>query len=255
MCHIAPCYFNMKELYHYTSFKTLFRIIKPNGVEWLARYYKYFDQKDYDWIRDEAKPIIEEMCVANNWKFDPDFEMYRPYLISFCRSEKSDYMWKEFGENHEGIIIAINEDVLRKEATLLSNIPALLVPCEYINTKWNKTMLIGSINKIAKAIDLCPNDDRLLFASVGLMQGCFNEEQEIRYVTIEQKLASYVLDENEIVKKIPYEPKVYEKYIPFPKELVSRIILGRENSSQDYEDVKYYIKNCGYSPDIVSLQY
>ncbi len=230
-------------------------MIKSDGIEWLARYYKYFSQTDYAWIRDDARPIIEEMCVANNWKFDPDFEMYRPYLISFCRCENSDYMWERFGENHEGIIIAINEDVLRKEATLLSKIPALLVLCEYISKKWNKILLIDSINKIAKAIDLCPDDDKLLFASVGLMQGCLNEEQEVRYVTIEQKIADYILDNNGDIKKIPFEPKVYERYIHFPKEMLSRIIIGRDNTSQDYEDVKNYIVSCGYSPDIVSIQY
>ena len=36
-------------LYHYTSFKTLFEIVKPDRINWLARYYKYFSKKDYEW--------------------------------------------------------------------------------------------------------------------------------------------------------------------------------------------------------------
>lgn len=244
-------------LYHYTSFQTLFEIVKPDKVIWIARYYKYFSKKDYEWIKNEAQPIVQEICKENSWWFDPDFQMYRPYIISFCASRNSKYMWKYFGSGGHGINLVINEDILRNEATLLSKVPALVVPCKYIKTRWTKKGLKETIMNIAKSESLqgCQDDDRLLFATMGLLKNQFWKQKEVRYVTIEQKLAEVTYNDGDIVIT-PYDVQEdkYDKFIHFPKELLKKVILGKESPEHNYYKAKNYLICCGYSPDIITKQ-
>lgn len=247
----------MDLLYHYTSLQNLNNIVKPNSLIWRARYYKYFNKKDYEWIRNDAQPIVQEICNEHNWQFDPDFQVYRPYIISFCKSHNSKYMWKYFGDDGHGINLVINEDILRKEATLLSKIPSLIVPCEYIKTRWTRSGLKKRILAIAesKSLQDCQDDDKMLFATVGLLKNHYWPQKEIRYVTIEQKIAEIDYKDGGAVVT-PYEvpENKYDKFIPFPKELLNGVILGKETSQQDFDNASYYLISCGYSPNIIRKQ-
>ena len=244
-------------LYHYTSFQTLFEIVKPDRIIWQARYYKYFSKKDYEWIRNEAQPIVQEICKDNSWWFDPDFQMYRPYIISFCTSPNSKYMWKYFGNDGLGINLVVNEDILRNEATLLSKVPALIVPCEYIKTRWTKKGLKETIMNIANSESLqeCQDDDRLLYATMGLLKEHYWKQKEIRYVTIEQKIAEVNYNDGDIIV-IPYEvpENQFNKFVDFPKEMLNGIILGKDISQQNFYKARNYLISCGYSPDILKKQ-
>lgn len=244
-------------LYHYTSFQTLFEVVKPDRIIWLAKYYKYFSKNDYEWIRNEARPIIQEICKEYNWWFDPDFPMYRPYIISFCRSKNSKYMWKYFGNEGRGINLIINDEILRNEATLLSKVPALIVPCEYIKKGWTKNSLKKTIVSIANSeyLQSCQDDDRLLYATIGLLKEHFWRQKEIRYVTIEQKIAEVNYNDGAVVVA-PYEvsENQFNKYVDFPKKLLSGVILGKEVPLKDFYMAKDYLINCGYSSDIIRKQ-
>lgn len=247
----------MNNLYHYTNYCNLKKIIKPDAITWLARYYKYFTKNDYEWIRNEAQPYVQELCIKYNWSFDPDFQMFRPYIISFCKEKNSQYMWKHFGDDGKGINLIINEEVLRKEATLLSKVPALIVPCEYIKSKWTGSGLKKTIMRITENESLhnCQNDDRLLFATMGLLKNHYWRQKEIRYVTIEKKQAEvqYI---NGDVAVVPYEVPVdkYDIFINFPKELLKGVVLGRKTIKKDFDNTKKYLVSCGYNPDIIKKQ-
>ena len=239
----------MKEVYHYTKLKYLQDIIKPDGCIWLARYYKYFSLKDYEWIRNEAHPIIEEICKERKWWYDPNFPMYKPYIISFCKSIDSQYMWKYFGDNGKGINIVVDEIVLEENATLQSKTPALLIPCEYINPKWTKNKLKEKILKIAesKTVAELQDDDRLLYSAIGILNNSYWKQKEIRYVTIENRVSS-INWENSNVKVVPFvlPRNEWGKFIPFPKELIKGIILGRETTEEQFKDVTNYLIKSGY---------
>lgn len=247
----------MKLLYHYTFLQNLYNIVKPNGLIWLARYYKYFNEKDYEWIRNEAQPIVLEICKEHNWSFDPDLQMLRPYIISFCKSPNSEYMWKYFGNDNHGVNLVISEDVLRKEATLLSENPSIIILGEYIKAKWTRTELKKSILKIAesKLLHNCHDEDRMLFATIGLLRNHYWRQKEIRYITIEKNFAKVEYNNGEITL-IPYEvPKSeYDKFISFPKDLLHRVILGKETSQRDFENASIYLANCGYPPSVIRKQ-
>ena len=166
-------------------------------------------------------------------------------------------MWKYFGDGGRGINLVINEEILGNESTLLSKVPALIVPCEYIKTKWTKSELKSSILRIAESesVQGCQDDDGILYATMGLLKNHYWRQKEIRYVTIEQKFAEVTFKDGDAIVT-PYEvPKdKYDKYIHFPKELLSGVILGKQTTLQDFDNANKYLISCGYSPDIIRKQ-
>lgn len=252
----------MGNLYHYTKFCNLQKIVSQDKLNWKATFYKKFKGVDYEWIRSEAKNIIAEICIENNWWFDPDFKLYEPYIISFCRNANSEDMWEEFGCGGSGIVLVIDETILVQEASLISkdsnqphNIPARIIPCEYINKQWTKELLKEKILKIANSYTLkeCTNDDRLSFAAMGIMQKALKDEQEIRYVNLVAKVSSFYWNDGEVIK-VPYivQEDDYSKIISFPHYLLKGVILGKKTSNKQGEEARKYLVGCGYSPNILT---
>ena len=240
-------------LYHYTSISNIEKIVRPDKVDLIATYYQQFAEKDYAWIRTEGKILVKELCEEFGYEYDPDYLAHRPYITSFCASPYSDYMWSVFGDHGEGVTLVINEQILYEEASLVENY-ARIIPCEYIDPQSDKQKKKDIIMKIASSDYLydCPNDDRLMFAVMGVMQNKFYEEQEIRYVQIE-KLLSTVHNKDGMVQvekyNVPQEKWI--KHLFYPKELVEGIILGKNVEQDDFDYYKQYMMECGYSPDSV----
>lgn len=241
-------------LYHYTSISNIEKIVRPDKVDLIATYYQKFAEKDYAWIRTEGKILVKELCEEFGYEYDPYYLAHRPYIISFCTSPYSDYMWSVFGYNSEGATLVLNEQTLCEEASLIENY-ARIIPCEYINPLSDKQKKKETIMKIASSDYLydCPNDDRLMFAVMGVMQNKFYEEQEIRYVQIEKLLSTVQYKDGMVqVEKYNVPSDKWAKHVHFPKNILERIILGRNVDQYDYDYFKNYLIDCGYNPDIVS---
>lgn len=240
-------------LYHYTSISNIEKIVRPNIVDLIATYYQKFAEEDYAWIRTEGKILVKELCEEFGYEYDPDYLAHRPYITSFCTSPYSDYMWSVFGDNGEGATLVINEQILCEEASLVENY-ARIIPCEYIDPKSEKQKKKDIIMKIASNDYLydCPNDDRLMFAVMGVMQNKFYEEQEIRYVQIEKLLSTVHYKDGVVqVEKYNVPEEKWIKHLFYPKELIEGIILGKNVDQEDYNYFKKYMIECGYSPDSV----
>lgn len=240
-------------LYHYTSISNIEKIVRPNIVDLIATYYQKFAEEDYAWIRTEGKILVKELCEEFGYEYDPDYLAHRPYITSFCTSPYSDYMWSVFGENGEGATLVINEQILCEEASLVENY-ARIIPCEYIDPKSEKQKKKDIIMKIASNDYLydCPNDDRLMFAVMGVMQNKFYEEQEIRYVQIEKLLSTVHYKDGMVqVEKYNVPEEKWIKHLFYPKELIEGIILGKNVDQKDYNYFKNYMIECGYGPDSV----
>ena len=107
----------------------------------------------------------------------------------------------------------------------------------------------------SESLQECQDDDKLLYATMGLLKEHYWRQKEIRYVTIEQKIAEVNYDDGDIII-IPYEvpENQFNKLVDFPKELLNGIILGKETSKQDFYKARKYLISCGYSPDIIRKQ-
>lgn len=243
----------MKQLHHYTELRNLDKIVKADCIDLYAKYYEEYKKDDYMWIKDRAIPLVKELCKEYNWWHDPDYLAFNPYITSYCTIRNSDYMWKEFGENGEGVILSFNEEILKQETSLIRN-GSCLIPCEYIDPNSDDNHIKNKIMEIAKSdlLQDCPNDDKLMFGAIGLMQKKFFDEQELRYVRIEKKIAE--------IKYVDGEVKVEEYIVPnddrirhaiFPKEMLVGITFGKEVSKYDIEYYSEYIRRWGYTSEIV----
>lgn len=236
-------------LYHYTKLSNIEKIVRLDKIDLIATYYQKFAKDDYVWIREEGKILVKELCKELNYEYDPDYLAHRPYITSFCTSPYSDYMWKVFGDNGEGVALVFNEQKLCEEASLIENY-ARIIPCEYIDPKSEKQKKKDVIMKIASSYYLynCPDDDRLMFAVMGVMQNGFYEEQEIRYVQIEKLLFNGYYENGEAALKKYVVPKnKWVRHIHFAKEVLEGIIIGKNVEQCDFDYYQKYMLKCGYA--------
>ena len=240
-------------LYHYTKLSNIEKIVRPDKIDLIATYYEKFAKADYAWIREEGKTLVKELCEEFGYEYDPDYLAHRPYITSFCTSPYSDYMWKVFGDNGEGVALVFNEQKLCEEASLIENY-ARIIPCEYIDPKSEKQKKKDVIMEIASSDYLynCPDDDRLMFAVMGVMQNKFYEEQEIRYVQIEKLLFNGYYENGEAVLKKYVVPKdKWIKHIHFAKDVLEGIIIGKNVEQCDFDYYQKYMLKCGYTPESI----
>ena len=240
-------------LYHYTKISNIEKIVRPNKIDLIATYYEKFAKADYAWIREEGKILVKELCEEFGYEYDPDYLAHRPYITSFCTSPYSDYMWKVLGDNGEGVALVFNEQKLCEEASLIENY-ARIIPCEYIDPKSEKQKKKDVIMEIASSDYLynCPDDDRLMFAVMGVMQNKFYEEQEIRYVQIEKLLFNGYYENGEAVLKKYVVPKdKWIKHIHFAKDVLEGIIIGKNVEQCDFDYYQKYMLKCGYTPESI----
>ena len=242
-------------LYHYTKLSNIEKIVRPDIINLIATYYEKFAKDDYAWIREEGKTLVKELCEELGYNYDPDYLAHRPYIVSFCTSPNSDYMWKEFGEDGDGVALMFNEQILREHASLIDNY-SQIIPCEYIDTNYDREKKKAAILKIAKSnyLEACPDDDKLMFAVMGVMQNRFYYEQEIRYVQIEKLLYTVrYLEGNAHVEKYIVPTDKWTKHICFSKDILDGIILGKNVGKHDFEYFKNYMHEYGYGFDKIFI--
>ena len=245
----------MKGLCHYTSIDSLLEIISSDEVNIIATYYKQYGKDDYSWIRERGKRIVKELCVEHNWKYDPGDLAYNPYIISFCTNANSYYMWNKFkGEGTEAMIsldpcLFLNSiSIYRLES---------LVPCKYVSPNATDVEIKNAVLDIIsnECFENLEKGELLKLAIMGVMQGKFWDEEEIRYVKL-CSLYARVNPANDGPQVIKCEDIEQDNFIriPFPKGIINSVCLRNDISDEDYEDVLNHIVKCGYSPEIISKQ-
>ena len=238
----------MNYLYHYTRLNNIEKIIKNDHVDLIATYYQRFAADDYAWIKKNAEPIIQEICEDNHWRFDIDRLSYNPYVISFCKSANSMHMWKEFGDNGEGIALVFNQERLKEETSSFMNY-ACMVPCEYIYPNSERLQIKNTIIRIANSelLDVCTDDDKLIFAAMGVMQSKFYNEMEIRYVQIEERVFTASYNDGDVkIEEYNVPKEDWERHILFSKDIMEGVIFGKYVDSDDIISFKEYFSQCGF---------
>ncbi len=238
----------MTSLYHYTKLSNLEKIVKTDSIDLIANFYEKFNQKDYAWIKKYAESIVREICEEKNWKYDPDILSHRPYIISFCEKTNSKYMWRYFGNKRKGIVLEFNQEKLCQEANSTDNY-ACLVPCKYVSSNKDREKIKHIIMEIANDDLLCENTeaDKHIFAVMGIMMDNYSQQKEVRYVQIEQKLCtvSYKKGE-ERIKNYVVQEEDWSRHLFFPKDILTKVIFGKNVDDDDVRKYTDYLKNMGY---------
>lgn len=245
----------MKELCHYTSIDSLLKIVLPEMVDFIATYYKQHGKDDYCWIRERGKRIVKELCEEHNWKYDPGDLAYNPYIISFCKNDNSYYMWNNFSGKGTEAMISLNPYLFWSSISIYEL--ESLVPCKYVSLNATDDEIKNAVLDIIdnECFEDIEKEELLKLAIMGVMQGKFWEEEEIRYVKLCPLYARVnpTIDEPQVIKceNIEQENSVH---IPFPKGIINYVILRNDVSDNDYEDVVTHMVKCGYPPRFVRKQ-
>lgn len=245
----------MNKLCHYTSIDSLLKIVLPDGIDIIATYYKLHGKDDYDWIRERGKRIVKELCEEHNWKYDPEDLAYNPYIISFCNNDNSYYMWNKFNRIGTEAMISLDPYLFWSSISIY-NLESL-VPCKYVSHNATDLEIKNAVLDIIanECFENLEKEDLLKLAIMGVMQGKFWYEEEIRYVKLCSLYAkvNHASDGPQVIK---CEDIVQDNFIriPFPKDIINGVCLRNDISDEDYEDVLNHIIRCGYSPDIIKKQ-
>lgn len=242
-------------LYHYTSIDYLLKIVTPFDIDFIATYYKYYKKYNYEWIKDKGESIVQKICIVNNWKFDPAHLSYDPYIVSFCTNPDSYYMWNEFNGHGSEVMISFNLDLFLFAIGIVKL--ECLVPCVYINEKPSDNEIVDAVMQIMSSdfFEDIEQEDILKLAIMGVMQGQFNQEEEIRYVKLcSRYMTVYPKDEGVLSELYKVPEDKYHIHIQFPIGLINRIVLRNDVSDDDYKDVVKHMVKCGYDPKIIIKQ-
>lgn len=245
----------MKELCHYTSIDSLLKIVSQINIDIIATYYKQHGKDDYCWIRERGKRIVKELCEEHNWKYDPGDLAYNPYIISFCTSPYSFHMWNEFKGKGSEVMLSFNPYLFWHSISIYKL--ESLVPCKYVRPNATDNEIKKEILEIIESeyFEDLDKEELLKLAVMGVMQGKFWEEEEIRYVKLCSLYANVnsTIDKPEVIKceDIEQERSIH---ITLPRGIINHVVLRNDISGNDYEDVVYHMIKCGYPPRIVRKQ-
>lgn len=244
------------KLYHYTKINILENIIRTGDINFRATYFKKYSKDDYLWVKNNAKPIIEQICSEKGWKYDPQLLDVKPYIISFCKNPNSTYMWEHYGDNNKGMKLII-------DGSLLSNVRhykieggnkqddmECILPCIYIDSKNDVKQQIITLSQ-SKILDGWEQDDKLKLAVVALKKkNPFCNEEEFRYIHLYSTIMhADFYDGNFYIKDDPGpNSDEYNISLLFPKDLLLGIEVGKDVSQEQFDTVRKYLINCGYDP-------
>lgn len=244
----------MKQLCHYTSIDSLLKIISSDGVAIIATYYKQHDKDDYCWIRERGKRIVKELCEEYNWKYDLGDLADNPYIISFCTNANSYFMWNNFKGGKEAMI-SFKPNLLRSSISFFKL--ESLVPCKYVSLNAKDDEIKNAVLEIManECFENIEKNELLKLAIMGVLQGRFRQEEEMRYIRLNPLFAriNQTTDDIEVkyCEDIEQESSII---ILFPRGVINDVVLRNDVSDDDYKEVVNHMAKCGYSPNMVKIQ-
>lgn len=236
------------EIYHYTCFDSIKTILTNEGIKFKAYHYLKYKNDDYAWSEKIVMPIIKEICEENEWYFDED-EPVDPFLISFCKSENSDYMWECFMNNCDsGVALIFNRTIIEEYAYKDHN-PDIFMDCVYLDDiREIKSFLLGCGWDKYSAHTINDQHGDLKDISTFLIKPKFSQELECRYVVPYRKKVVFLSSLNDFIKEKIGNMDYIE--IVFPKSALVGVKIG-PLSDVKIEEIVEILKQNNYSDDIV----
>ena len=232
-------------IYHYTNFDSVKSMLTNEGINIKAYHYSKYGDEDYAWTERIVTPIIANICVDKGWYFEVE-EPIDPFLICFCKSENSEYMWEYFNNTPSGVALILNRELIEKHACKDFN-PDVFMDCIYTDNREEiRSFLLGLgwNNYIVETI----NDEQgdLKDISTFIIKPKFREEMECRYVIPHRKITSISSDgevSEEDIGKMDYREVV------FPKEALVGITIGPQSDVKP-EEILEILKQNDYNANI-----
>lgn len=188
------------------------------------------------------------ICKCSEEEYDEGFEI-DPYVVSFTSSYSSEKMWKEFGDDSEGIALEFDCRIIATCALKDRN-PDIFLKCFYSEKEEViKDWLINTRKNIMPWESDALQDDLMMISTL-LLKNRFADEMEIRYTIPFIKPILYFHD-GVILEPDKNEKIEDTKNLYFPKEALTGLYFGKNIDDEDYHDSLQYLKSVGY--DVESL--
>lgn len=93
---------------HYTKIGALPSILKKDSIVLWATKYGYFqDELEYIWPLAKIEPLIKDIATQFHVEYDPEHQTF-PYILSFTNGIESEFMWKNYGEEGNGVMLVFD---------------------------------------------------------------------------------------------------------------------------------------------------
>lgn len=236
-------------IYHFTDTETFFKIVKNDNLEFKASHYSLYKKKDYDGNIEMLTPVIKELCKEANVEFDPDLK-FDPYIISFS-TEINQKLWRDFGKNHNGIVLELDENIIRQHSLKDCN-PDVFMKCGYAPPDIKQWLIKSYCEGY-----LCPTinnlQDDLMLISACYLKKRYKRQNEYRYMEAFHCPCGHI-DINGKIDIKNSDVKETEHFLFFPKEALLGAIIGNKNKKNIKEKMFKHLKYRDYDLSKISIR-
>lgn len=250
---------NMEELYHYTKYDVLDKIVKKDNIDLRATYYQRFGVDDYECFRNDSVNIIKKICEENNWNYDPDMLTIKPFITSFCTNSKSAYMWGHYADEYKGIKLIFDKETLlnvkhnygvdEKGEKHYINKLECTSPCTYIDDNDVKAYLLQCYKKSSIDKEMWSPFERLTLLLTTLKKAePFKAEDEYRHICLYPVIFTMSYSEEKQTPIIDDDPAPEFEYLHlyYPQKLLLGIELGCKTTEENMSNAISCLENNGY---------
>lgn len=249
----------MEELYHYTKYDVLDKIVKKENIALRATYYQRFGVDDYECFRNDSVNIIRKICEENNWNYDPDMLTIKPFITSFCLNADSKYMWEHYADDYKGVKLIFDKEMMleiqhrygvdeRGEKHNINNLECMS-PCTYIGNDDVKSTLLKCYDKSSIDKEQWSHFEclALLLATLKMAEP-FKAEEEYRHICLYPVAFTMQYSKEENAPIIDDDPTPDFEYLHlyYPKECLLGVELGCNSTAENMSNAIYCLKSKGY---------
>ena len=236
------------EVYHYTKFDCLDKIVTKNGLSFRGSFYEEFSDSDYKWTKRVVSRIIKRICINRYACYDED-SSFSPIIISFGKNTHSKYMWEKYAEQYTGIQLILDSNKIQQYAKTKLD---YFSHCVYMRKKGKMKRFLEHFSYNIE----CVNVPQLNIEAVSTLIKPirFRKEQEVRYILSYSKLCSAHFTNGKVIFKeaIPLSSDK-ERFVCFPKETLLGIKVGYKSLEQ-LNEVRRLLIKCGYDLSLVNIE-
>lgn len=254
---------------HYTTMAAFESIITDSGVCLRATHYRYYDDElEYQWPLSLTTPIIQAIAKERGEEFDPETQVY-PYTLSFSNALDSEYLWNNYGDNGNGVMLVFDRLALYAHCNQHMEQTGETRLCSdvyYADSDNYSSVINQAFHAISRDFhDIDPTNNLYECPAFVKNKKAFQNEHEFRIAHCAhnsfmiQGTPEQITDFEEIPSGIKFRTTKNGLLVPYieimlPKTALVGVCLGRKISTlRNFSAVETMLRTRNYSTDLFSL--
>lgn len=230
---------------HYTRLSNIPSILDGDGILlWSTRFNGFSDNNEYKWALDEIYPLLPEIAKETESDYDEDQHAY-PYIISFSNNIDNDWMWKEYADNHNGVMLIFDRLALYGHCCSHISQTGKYRFCsdvEYSDTESLRSKIFDTFNRLQDEFPNSPSMDVFIEVPALIKNEEYKDENEFRIVdvfydcrhfTAKGEKSEYEEAPQNLLTRVKDNMLIPYTKVCLPKESLVGIVLGRNVENQE----------------------